>query len=167
MPEDKVDVFAKYRKNMPSKVDAKDGVVDNEVDAKPTSTVSEVTAPAILLREFFGITDIEARDPKKRDKLLYIYEQAGKGTKDKVYASLNTAENKIGQPKIGVSRLDHIFNYYRLKERAVGTFGALREYATKDSDSAGEKHTAGDKPRRPDKDAGDKAPTVQISIKSS
>ena len=165
MPDDKVDnkvdVFAKYRKHLVKKVDSKDDVVDNE-----EKTVSQVTAPAILLREFFGITDIEARDPKKRDKLLYIYKEAGGGTKDKVYASLNTAENKIGHPKLGVSRLDHIYNYYRLKERAVGTFGALREYATKNSDNTGKADSVGDKPKGPSKDARVKTPTVQISIKS-
>jgi len=160
--DEKEDVFAKYRKQMPKKeekVDSDEKVVDNESD-----TSSEVTAPAILLREFFGITDIEARDPKKRDKLLYIYEQAGGGNKDSVYAALNKAENKIGTPKLGVSRLDHIYNYYRLKERAVGTFGALREYATKNSDRAKQKDSTGDKPERPRKDAPVKAPKIQISI---
>lgn len=77
----------------------------------PDSSVSYELLP---IKSFLGISDI---DNKSTDKLSYLRGQFGKEVPlTEVLHQLRQTEIKLGAPRLGETRLDKLYSYFRVTE---------------------------------------------------
>lgn len=69
-----------------------------------------------LLYKPFGLEATEVTD-KEKDKLLFIRKVLDVTSED-AEAKLNNVEKRIGSPRMGVSRVDHVYNYLKVLSQA-------------------------------------------------
>lgn len=123
----------------------KDGVVDHtpaiepkEASEAPKSddtsgggTLPPIEMGSATLGEYFGYSDLESHAPGMKNKLDEIYLMVrGLGHED-VEDYLMALEQKIGDPKLGISRADHIYQYLKLASRASEAYKDLEKYENK------------------------------------
>lgn len=91
-------------------------------EPKPEITPSEITpgeAPSIAkikLEGFFGNNSLSQQDQQNIGELVRILDGDNKDPVDFLW-EINQIEGRIGMPPLGVSRIQHLYNYVRLSSQ--------------------------------------------------
>lgn len=94
-------------------------------------TLPPIEMGSAILGEYFGYSDIESHAPGMKSKLDEIYLMIrGLGHED-VEDYLMALEQSIGDPKLGISRADHVYQYLKLASRASDAYKELEKYENK------------------------------------
>ncbi len=133
------DIYEKYNEEVVDKTlkegsqESSEGVeTGEEADIGPTPPIE---MGSVELGKFFGYSSIESHSAAMKSKLDEIYLMAkGFGIED-VPDYLDFVEDKIGEPKLGVSRTDHIYQYLKLASKASEAYEDVEVYGNKSSSS--------------------------------
>lgn len=112
---------------------------------KSDETVGSGSLPPLemgsaTLGQYFGYSELESHAPEMKGKLDDIWLMVSKmGVKD-VPGYLDFIEGKIGEPKLGISRADHVYQYLRLVSTANNAYEEVKGYENKGSDSRSKGH---------------------------
>jgi hypothetical protein len=93
----------------PKKSKEQDDEVDNA--ARPAAVDGD-SINHVLLYPFFGIEEGEIVPEKDRVKMAKLYQYASSESDD-IIRYLSRLERKIGEPMMGVSRLNHLYQHVK------------------------------------------------------
>lgn len=83
---------------------------------------------AAKLREYFSLDPEHFASSGVRDRLAYIYRYVESTSPNDIIGYLQALENRIGAPKLGTSRIEHVYQYMRIAESASKLIGRLKQY---------------------------------------
>lgn len=84
-----------------------------------------------ILGDYFGYSALESHAPGMKNKLDEIYLMAKGFGVDDVKGYLDFIEERIGEPKLGISRADHVYQYLKLASRASDAYREVEKYENK------------------------------------
>lgn len=112
-------------------VEAPDGPETDEVVGG--GTLPPLEMGSATLGDYFGYSDLEVQSPEMKGKLDEIYLMSKEAGADDVKVYLDQLEGNIGEPKLGISRADHIYQYLKLIGRANNAYKEVETYGNKNS----------------------------------
>ena len=80
-----------------------------------------------LLYEYFGLEG-KVVTKQEKQRLSMIAEYIGGEGKDEIVGRLRKLENRIKEPRQGVTRINNIYQYLKLSNEAKKHFAELKEY---------------------------------------
>lgn len=106
-----------------------EGTQNASEDEGGNSTAQDDLSPA-LLAKFFNLNEYEVG--RVKDKLRTIFDYARAHDED-VMGYLVGLEGRLGDPKYGVSKLDHFYQYVKVLGEADKVISKLKTYGNTDS----------------------------------
>jgi len=83
---------------------------------------AETDEPSVaFLNDWFELTAVDRMSIEKQDRVRYIYESikeiVGKADPMSIFQYLRDVSYKLGSPRLGVSKLQHIYQYIKLQNQ--------------------------------------------------
>jgi len=124
------DIFKKYSDQIDITPPEKDNE-DSVMNLPGVTAVDEEFIDALPLYPYFGLDEKADKYNTKRNQRISFINQFVNGD----LKSLESIENRIGPPKLGVNRVDNLYNYFRLNQQAGDLVDRITSYGNQDSDN--------------------------------
>ena len=106
---------------------------DNTDSDTITVTIDKPNIKHLSMFDYFGLNPNTVSDDDT-ELLRKISEHVGAVDKQSISDELSSLEFRIGKPKLGMSRLQHVYNYLRLMASAKDAMESVKTYEDKGGD---------------------------------